>query len=373
MARLDALILGSGPAIEGYAFLVQKVLLTGGAGYIGSHTYAALREAGHDVLILDDFSNANRSVLDRLAEIAGPPDAVFEMDVRDRAGLAQIFAENAIDAVIHFAAKKAVGESVDQPLRYIDCNIGGLVTLMQAMSEAGIFRLVFSSSATVYGSPEVLPIPEDAPRSHTNPYGFTKLVCEDVIAQAAAADPRWQVGVLRYFNPVGAHGSGMIGEDPQGIPNNLMPYVAKVAIGELPEVNVFGDDYDTPDGTGVRDYIHVTDLAHGHVLSLHALVRDDRGHLVNLGTGRGYSVLEMITAFSKACGRDLPYRIAERRTGDIATCYADPSKAADLLGFRATRDLDEMCASSWRWVQRGHNSRLRSEQTDPAPTALAKP
>jgi UDP-glucose 4-epimerase len=309
------------------------------------------------VHILDDFSNASRAMPERLTEIAGPPSGVHDVDVRDRAGLDQLFAEHRIDAVVHFAAKKAVGESVSQPLDYIDCNVGGLVTLMQAMAAAEVFNLVFSSSATVYGTPEVLPIPETAPRSHTNPYGFTKLVCEDVITQACTADPRWKAGILRYFNPVGAHASGLIGEDPKGIPNNLMPYVAKVAIGELEEVNVFGDDYDTPDGTGVRDYIHVSDLAEGHLLSLEALQRDGEGHVVNLGTGQGYSVLEMIAAFSRACGHDLPYRIAPRRPGDIATCYADPSKAEALLGFRASRDLDEMCASGWRWIQRGHNSK----------------
>ncbi len=333
--------------------MTRRILLAGGAGYIGSHTYLALVEAGYDVVILDNFANASRRVPGALEQITGRPVTLVEGDVLDRAMLDRLFADHAFDAVIHFAALKAVGESVEKPLDYFRCNIGGLVTLMQAMAAAGVFTLVFSSSAAVYGVPEVLPIPETAPRSHANPYGYTKLVGEEVIEQTAASDPRWSVGVLRYFNPVGAHPSGLIGEDPTDRPNNLMPYVAKVAAGELPEIAVFGDDYPTPDGTGVRDFIHVSDLAQGHVLSLGALFRDGKGHVVNLGTGRGYSVLELITAYSRVCGRALPFRIAPRRPGDPAASYADPSKARALLGFEATRNLEEMCASSWNWIQNG--------------------
>ncbi|MDP5335555.1 MAG: UDP-glucose 4-epimerase GalE [Paracoccaceae bacterium] len=333
--------------------MTKRILLAGGAGYIGSHTYVALIEAGYDVVILDNFANASRRVPGALEQVTGLPVTLVEGDVLDRNMLDRLFAEHAFDAVIHFAALKAVGESVEKPLDYFHCNIGGLVTLMQAMAAAGVFTLVFSSSAAVYGVPEVLPIPETAPRSHANPYGYTKLVGEEVIEQATASDARWSVGVLRYFNPVGAHPSGLIGEDPTDRPNNLMPYVAKVAAGELPEIAVFGDDYPTPDGSGVRDFIHVCDLAQGHVLSLEALFRDGTGHVVNLGTGRGYSVLELITAYSTACGRALPFRIAPRRPGDPAASYADPSKARALLGFEATRDLEDMCASSWNWIRNG--------------------
>ncbi|MDP5365626.1 MAG: UDP-glucose 4-epimerase GalE [Paracoccaceae bacterium] len=333
--------------------MTKRILLAGGAGYIGSHTYVALIEAGYDVVILDNFANASRRVPGALEQVTGLPVTLVEGDVLDRNMLDRLFAEHAFDAVIHFAALKAVGESVEKPLDYFHCNIGGLVTLMQAMAAAGVFTLVFSSSAAVYGVPEVLPIPETAPRSHANPYGYTKLVGEEVIEQATASDARWSVGVLRYFNPVGAHPSGLIGEDPTDRPNNLMPYVAKVAAGELPEIAVFGDDYPTPDGSGVRDFIHVCDLAQGHVLSLEALFRDGTGHVVNLGTGRGYSVLELITAYSTVCGRALPFRIAPRRPGDPAASYADPSKARALLGFEATRDLEDMCASSWNWIRNG--------------------
>ena len=333
--------------------MTRRILLAGGAGYIGSHTFVALVEAGYDVVILDNFANASRRVLGALEQITGLPVTLVEGDVLDRPMLDRLFAVHAFDAVIHFAALKAVGESVEKPLDYFHCNIGGLVTLMQAMAAAGVFTLVFSSSAAVYGVPEVLPIPETAPRSHANPYGYTKLVGEQMIEQTIASDPRWSVGVLRYFNPVGAHPSGLIGEDPTDRPNNLMPYVAKVAAGELPDIAVFGDDYPTPDGSGVRDFIHVSDLAQGHVLSLDALFRDGTGHVVNLGTGRGYSVLELITAYSRVCGRALPFRIAPRRPGDPAASYADPSKARALLGFEATRDLEDMCASSWNWIQNG--------------------
>jgi UDP-glucose 4-epimerase len=332
------------------------VLLTGGAGYIGSHTFLALVASGYRPIILDDFSNAAEDVPERLARITGAEPRVWRGSVLDADLLGRLFATERIDAVIHFAARKAVGESVRLPLEYVETNLGGLVTLLKAMRAAQVFRLVFSSSATVYGVPERLPIAEDAPTGFTNPYGYTKLAGEQILAQLAASDPRWAFGVLRYFNPAGAHESGLIGEDPRDIPNNLMPYIAKVAVGELPELRVFGDDYDTPDGTGVRDYIHVEDLAEGHVLSLAALLREGRGHLVNLGTGRGYSVLEMLAAYSDACGRRLPHVIAPRREGDIAACWADPTRAAELLGFRARRGLSEMCASSWTWISRRHRN-----------------
>jgi UDP-glucose 4-epimerase len=325
--------------------------LTGGAGYIGSHTYVALIDAGYEVLILDNFGNASRQVPSRLKAVTGADVQVIEADVLDRAALDRIFAEHAIDAVIHFAAYKSVGESVRNPLAYMQNNVGGLVTLMQAMDAADIRRLVFSSSATVYGEAEQLPTPETAPLGYGNPYGHSKLICEQIIEETVAADPRWAVGVLRYFNPVGAHPSGLIGEDPSGVPDNLMPYVAKVAAGDLPMLSVFGDDYPTPDGTGVRDYIHVSDLAQGHVLSLKALERDGKGHIVNLGTGRGYSVLELIAAYARASNQHIPYKIAPRRPGDAASSYADPSLARTVLGFEAKYDLHDMCRTSWMWMQ----------------------
>ena len=333
----------------------QTVLLTGGAGYIGSHTFVALRAAGHDAVILDNFSNARGDVPDRLEVITGAPVRVYRGDVRDAALLARIFAENAIGAAIHFAALKAAGESVEKPLDYIDVNLGGLTALLKAMREAGCFRLVFSSSATVYGTPEVLPVPETAPRGYANPYGFTKLACEQILEQVGASDPRWAIATLRYFNPVGAHASALIGEDPQDFPNNLVPFVAEVALGKRAALNVFGDDWPTRDGTGVRDYIHVEDLARGHVMSLGHLIATGQSHTVNLGTGRGYSVLEMLAAYSRAVGRELPHVVAPRRAGDVAEVVADPSKAAALLGFRAEKGVDEMCASSWAFVSRRRN------------------
>ena len=329
------------------------ILLTGGAGYIGSHVAVALAEQGFTPVILDNFSNAKRSVIDRLQRITGGPVICEEADILDRAALDDILARYPIQAAIHFAALKAVGESAEQPLKYFQTNISGLIGLMQAMQAAGVFRLVFSSSATVYGAPDILPVPETAELRYASPYAYTKLACEQIIEQAEAAEPRWSVGRLRYFNPVGAHPSGLIGEDPQDVPNNLMPYIAKVATGELPEIRVFGNDYDTPDGTGVRDYIHVCDRAEGHVKSLAALERTDQSHLVNLGTGRGYSVLEMIAAYGRAVNHPLPHSIHPRRAGDVDIYYADPSRAADLLGFRTSRDLDEMCKSSWNWIQTG--------------------
>lgn len=333
--------------------MVAKILLTGGAGYIGSHTYVALIEAGFDVVILDDFSNAQPSVLERLGQLTGRNDVVcYHGSVLDRGLLDQIFTDHKIDAVVHFAARKAVGESVEKPLEYFDTNLTGLLTMLQAMKAAGVWRLVFSSSATVYGEPDQVPTPETAPRRHQNPYGFTKIMGEMILEQAAMADP-FAFGVLRYFNPAGAHPSGLIGEDPSDIPNNLMPYIAKVATGELPHLNVFGDDYPTKDGTGERDYIHVCDLARGHVLSVQALIDTNEGHLVNLGTGRAFSVLEMHAAYSRAVGRELPYEIAPRRAGDVPIYQADVTRARDVLGFETEYDLDQMCATSWHWIETG--------------------
>lgn len=328
----------------------KRILLTGGAGYIGSHTHVALVAAGHDVVILDDFSNAKRAVPERLAQISGKPAVVIDADVRDADALAKIFATHQIDAVVHFAALKAVGDSMRRPLDYFNVNVAGLSTLLGAMDRAGCRRLVFSSSATVYGVPDMAPTPETAPFRAMNPYGQTKIIGEQMLGWLQHSDPRWAVGILRYFNPAGAHGSALIGEDPRDIPNNLMPFVAKVALGELPRVMVFGNDYDTPDGTGVRDYIHVEDLARGHVLSLDKLLATGQGHVVNLGTGRGYSVLEVIAAYQRACNRDLPYQITDRRPGDVPIYVASADRAAEILGFRTEKGLDEMCASSWKWV-----------------------
>ncbi|WP_421702253.1 UDP-glucose 4-epimerase GalE [Aliiroseovarius sp.] len=334
----------------------KKILLTGGAGFIGSHTYVELVAAGYEVVIIDDFSNAQHDVLDRLEVIAGGKVTCYEGDVLDGALLDRIFAEHDIAAAIHFAAKKAVGESTEIPLEYMQINIAGLYSLLKAMKKAEVFTLVFSSSCTVYGDPETLPVTEDAPRSFSNPYGFTKLTCEQSLEQIAHHDPRWAFGILRYFNPAGAHATGLIGEDPNDIPNNLMPYISKVATGELERLGVFGNDYPTPDGTGVRDYIHVTDLAQGHVLSLKALLDTGDSHTVNLGTGQGYSVLDMLHAYERACGFDLAHQILPRRAGDIAEVYGDPSKAQDVLGFRAQLGLDDMCASSWNWISRRKNT-----------------
>lgn len=330
----------------------MKILVTGGAGYIGSHTCVELLAAGFDVVVFDNLSNAKQESLRRVATITGRAPLFVRGDVRDPEALKRLFAAHSIDAVIHFAGLKAVGESVEQPLRYYDNNVTGSLCLLQAMAEAGVRRLVFSSSATVYGEPQSVPIREDFPLSATNPYGRSKLMVEEILRDLCRSDPRWQVALLRYFNPVGAHESGMIGEDPNGIPNNLLPFVSQVAIGKRPEVVVFGDDYPTADGTGVRDYIHVVDLARGHLKALEALRKEQGALTVNLGTGRGYSVLEMVKAFSLACGRELPYRIAARRAGDVAACYADPSYAETVLGWRAERGIAQMCADSWRWQSR---------------------
>ena len=327
------------------------ILLTGGAGYIGSHTWLALLEAGYRPVILDDFSTSQTKVLQRLHQLAGVAPASVRGSVSDTSMVEALLRQHRIAAVVHFAGFKAVGESVAQPLKYYVNNLGGTVSLLQAMAAAGCRTLVFSSSATVYGDAATVPIAEHSPRSHTNPYGHTKLVCEDMLAALHQADPSWRIGVLRYFNPVGAHPSGLIGESPAGTPNNLMPLLAQVAAGVRPRLSVYGQDFPTPDGTGVRDYIHVQDLALGHVAALRALLRGDGGFTVNLGTGRGHSVLEVIQAFEQACGRSVPWQFVARRPGDVATCYADPTLAERLLGWRATRSLADMCADAWRWQQ----------------------
>ena len=328
---------------------MPNILLTGATGYIGSHTWLALHEAGFDVIGVDNFANSSPRVLDRLRELMGVAPVFAEADVTDREAISSVLRRGPVDAVVHFAAHKAVGESVSKPLEYYRNNLGGLVTLAQAMQDCALRRLVFSSSATVYGQPEQLPIREDAALSATNPYGTTKLLGEQLLRELERCDPQWRISYLRYFNPVGAHPSGRIGEDPRGTPNNLMPYVTQVAVGKLEFLRIFGADYDTPDGTGVRDYIHVLDLALGHVAALKHLLAGGASHTVNLGTGRGYSVLEVIKAFEAASGRPVPYRIVDRRPGDVAACYADPSQAQQQLGWRATRGLEAMCTDAWTW------------------------
>lgn len=334
------------------------ILVTGGCGYIGSHLCVALAEAGEPYLVVDNFSNSRPSVLERVARITGQAPAFVEGDVRDVALLQQLFARHAISAVLHLAAFKAVGESVREPLMYYGNNVAGTVALLQAMRDAGVRSMVFSSSATVYGDPASLPIREDFPLSATNPYGWSKLMMEQVLADVAAAEPGlWRIARLRYFNPVGAHESGLIGEDPQGIPNNLLPYVAQVAAGQREALSVYGDDYPTVDGTGVRDYIHVCDLAEGHVAALRYLRQYPGLLTVNLGTGRPVSVLEMVRGFEQASGRPVPYRIVARRPGDVAACWADPALAERLLGWRARRGVEAMCRDAWRW-QDGEARRL---------------
>jgi len=333
----------------------MKILVTGGAGYLGSHTCLELLKAGHSVTVFDNFSNSHPEALARVARLAGRSAEVLRGDIRDGAALTAALRESGAEAVIHFAGLKAVGESVVKPLSYYDNNVVGTVRLLEAMSETGVRTLVFSSSATVYGDPQSLPLTEDHPLSATNPYGRTKLVIEEMLRDFYPSAPDWRIGILRYFNPVGAHESGLIGEDPQGIPNNLLPFVAQVAIGRREFLNVFGNDYPTPDGTGVRDYIHVVDLAMGHLKALERLAAHDGGFTVNLGTGLGYSVLDMVQAFERVSGRPVPYRIAARRAGDIASCYASPDFARELLGWQSERGLDEMCADSWRWQQANPN------------------
>ena len=325
------------------------ILLTGATGYIASHTWLALEAAGFAVAGIDDFSNSSPEVLRRLAALGADVSQFVRADVRDRAALDAVFEGGRIDAVVHFAASKAVGESVAEPLKYYANNVGGLIAIAEAMQAHGCKTIVFSSSATVYGQPERLPIREDSPLAATNPYGATKLMSESILNDIERADPAWHVALLRYFNPVGAHESGTIGEDPRGTPNNLMPFITQVAVGKRPKLQVFGGDYDTPDGTGVRDYLHVVDLAEGHVAALRHLLGGARSLTVNLGTGRGSSVLELVHAFERASGRPVPYEVVARRPGDVAACYADPALAERTIGWKATRDLDQMCADTWRW------------------------
>lgn len=329
----------------------KNVLVTGGAGYIGSHTCVELLHAGYTVTVFDNYCNSRAEALNRVERIAGKALTRVQGDVRDRAALEAALRSSGATAVIHFAGLKAVGESGQIPLHYYDNNVVGTLRLLEAMQASGVKALVFSSSATVYGEPQRLPLTEDHPLSATNPYGRTKLVVEEMLRDAFAADVSWRMGVLRYFNPVGAHASGLIGEDPQGVPNNLLPFVAQVAVGRREFLNVWGNDYDTPDGTGVRDYIHVVDLALGHLRTLEALSRSEAGlcTAINLGTGVGYSVLDMVKAFEQASGKPVPYKLQPRRTGDVAACYANPARAQQLLGWQATRDLKTMCADAWRW------------------------
>lgn len=333
----------------------KKILLTGGAGYIGSHTCVELLSSGYDVVVVDNLNNSSRESINRVEKISGKSISFYEIDILDSEGLSQVFKEQQIDSVIHFAGLKAVGESVSKPLEYYRNNIAGTITLCQVMQEFDVFDIVFSSSATVYGDPESLPIKEDFPLSATNPYGRSKLVIEEILRDLAISDSRWNVSLLRYFNPVGAHESGMIGEDPSGIPNNLMPYIAQVASGKLESLSVFGGDYPTTDGTGVRDYIHVVDLAKGHLKALEYMQQHSGVDVFNLGTGEGYSVLEMMSAFEQASGKKIPYKVVERRSGDIAECYADPALAEEELGWKAELGLAEMCADTWRWQSNNPN------------------
>lgn len=335
---------------------MREILVTGGAGYIGSHITLSLLQAGFEVVVLDNLSNSSAESLSRVAKIAGRAATFIQGDIRDSALLGRLFTQHTVDAVLHFAGLKAVGESVSQPLRYYDNNVHGSQELLQAMADAGVFNFVFSSSATVYGEPAQMPISEDCPVGQpTNPYGRSKLMVEDILRDLAVSDPRWRIAILRYFNPVGAHESGLIGEDPNGIPNNLLPYIAQVAVGKLPQLAVFGNDYPTHDGTGVRDYIHVVDLAEGHLQALNALETRTGAHVWNLGTGQGYSVIDMVRAFEAASGKLVPYSISPRRPGDIATCYADPTKAACELGWKPKHGLPEMMRDAWRWQQMNPN------------------
>lgn len=331
------------------------IFVTGGAGYIGSHTCVELLQAGHQVTVFDNLSNASAESLARVERITGQAVRFVEGDIRDGAALTQALRDSGAQQVVHFAGLKAVGESVEQPLRYYDNNVVGTVRLLEAMQAAGATQLVFSSSATVYGNPQKLPLTEDHPLSATNPYGQTKLVIENMLRELQTSNPAWRIAILRYFNPVGAHPSGQIGEDPQGIPNNLLPFVTQVAIGKRPYLSVWGDDYDTPDGTGVRDYIHVVDLALGHLKALDRLAAHAGGFEVNLGTGQGYSVLNMVKAMERACGHEIPYQVAPRRAGDVAACYAEPTLAQELLGWSAQFGLEQMCADAWRWQQHNPN------------------
>ena len=328
----------------------MNILVTGGAGYIGSHTCLELLNCGYGVVVVDNLCNSNPKSLDRVEALTGKKLKFYEGDVRDEALLRKIFAENEISAVIHFAGLKAVGESVAQPWRYYDNNLNSTLVLTKVMGEAGVKRIIFSSSATVYSGENEMPLRENSRTGNcTNPYGWTKYMTEQILSGMAHADPEWSIVLLRYFNPIGAHESGRIGEDPRGIPNNLMPYITQVAIGRRDHLSVFGNDYDTPDGTGVRDYIHVVDLAKGHVAAVKYVVGTQGCEVFNLGTGTGYSVLDMVKAFEKANGVKVPYQIVDRRPGDLPTCYADPAKSAEVLGWKAEKNLEDMCRDSWRW------------------------
>ena len=334
----------------------MHILVTGGAGYIGSHTCVELLNAGYEVTVVDNLYNSSKKALDRVQEITGKTLKFYEADILDRDAMNKIFDENKFDAVIHFAGLKAVGESVAKPIEYYENNIGGTLVLTDVMRKHGCKNIIFSSSATVYGDPAMIPITEECPKGTcTNPYGWTKSMLEQILTDIHTSDPEWNVVLLRYFNPIGAHKSGMIGEDPKGIPNNLLPYVAQVAIGKLECLGVFGDDYDTPDGTGVRDYIHVVDLAVGHVKAVEKLADKEGVSIYNLGTGHGYSVLQVVHAFEKACGHPIKYAIKDRRPGDIAMCYCDPVKAKKELGWEAQYGIEEMCADSWRWQSQNPN------------------
>ncbi len=334
----------------------MSILVTGGSGYIGSHTIVALQSAGYDVVVCDNLSNSSRKSLERVEIITGKPVCFYEADIRDRGAMERIFTEQSIDSVIHFAGLKAVGESVAKPWEYYENNIGGTLTLVDVMRRHGVKNIIFSSSATVYGDPAFIPITEECPKGQcTNPYGWTKSMLEQILTDIQHADPSWNVVLLRYFNPIGAHKSGLIGENPNGVPNNLMPYVTQVAVGKRPELGVFGNDYDTPDGTGVRDYIHVVDLANGHVKALAKLQGEGGLYIYNLGTGKGYSVLDIVKNFEKATGIRIPYSIKPRRPGDIATCYASAEKAKKELGWEAENDILDMCADSWRWQKMNPN------------------
>ncbi|MCR5140541.1 MAG: UDP-glucose 4-epimerase GalE [Bacteroidaceae bacterium] len=334
----------------------MKILVTGGAGFIGSHTLIELHKAGHDVVVIDNLCNSNPKSLERVSAICGAVIPFVQVDIRDRKGLEEVFSQFSFDACIHFAGLKAVGESVAKPLEYYENNIAGTLVLLDVMREHGCKNIIFSSSATVYGNPAQIPITEECPKGHcTNPYGQTKSMLEQIMMDMQAADPEWNVVLLRYFNPIGAHPSGRIGENPNGIPNNLMPYITQVAVGKRPELGVFGNDYDTPDGTGVRDYIHVVDLARGHVCALKAIERKCGLAIYNLGTGHGYSVLDIVHAFERVNGVPVPYSIKPRRPGDIATCYSDPAKAERELGWKAEYGIDEMCRDSWNWQKNNPN------------------
>ena len=334
----------------------MSILVTGGAGFIGSHTCVVLLNSGYEVVIVDNFYNSQAESLNRIKKITGKDFKFYQTDIRDREGLDKIFSENEIDAVIHFAGLKAVGESCAKPLEYYENNISGTVTLCEAMRDAGCKKIVFSSSATVYGMNNVSPLTEDMTiGGTTNPYGTTKYMIELILQDLYKSDNEWSIVILRYFNPIGAHESGLIGENPNGIPNNLMPYITQVALGKLPQLSVFGDDYDTPDGTGVRDYIHVVDLALGHIKAVEKALNSNEINAYNLGTGTGYSVLDIVKAFEEASGQEVKYKIVDRRPGDLATCYSDPSKALNELGWKAERNLDKMCEDSWRWQKNNPN------------------